>query len=262
MGSPAANPYTPTRTGGDCLYRVIIVDDDVWSREDVKTSFGFAQNGFDVVGEYGDAESGLAAILRDVPDLVVSDIRMNASSGLDMLRRIRENQLPLLFVLVSGYDDFSYVQEAFRYQAFYYLLKPLDDTKSQNLLLRIRSELMQRDASGSKTYCNDSLGKAMQYIDEHLDSNFTLDEMAKALYINKNYLSSTFTKRLGQTFTQYKNAQRVALAAKMIREGEPRLLDVAQQSGFDSPSHFCKVFKQVLGVTPQEYKYVHKNTLL
>ena len=196
-----------------------------------------------------------------MPDLVISDIRMSAGSGLDMLRRIRENQLNVLFVLISGYDDFSYVQEAFRYQAFFYLLKPLEDLKSQRLILRIRGELMQRDSQSSKTYRNDSLGKAMQYIDEHLDSSFTLDEMAKALYINKNYLSSTFTKQLGQTFTQYKNTQRIALAAKMIREGEPRLLDVAQQTGFDSPSHFCKVFKRVLGVTPQEYKSNHGNTM-
>ena len=244
------------------MYSVILVDDDILSREDMKSSFDFPRNGFEVIGEYSDADSGLSAILRDTPDLVISDIRMNASSGLDMLRRIRENQLAVLFVLVSEYDDFAYVQEAFRYQAFYYLLKPLDDVNAQRLLLRIRTELMQRDSNGRKTYRNDSLGKAMQYIDEHLETSFTLDEMAKALYINKNYLSSTFTKQLGQTFTQYKNTQRVALAAKIIREGEARLLDVAQQAGFDSPSHFCKVFKRVLGVTPQQYKDVHKNTLL
>lgn len=240
------------------MYRVIIVDDDRWSREDIKASFAFAQQGFEVIGEYGDADSGLAAILRTSPDLVVSDIRMGANSGLDMLRRLRENQVPSLFVLVSGYDDFAYVQEAFRYQAFFYLLKPLDDEKPRQLLLRIRSELMQRGAKEEKVYGEDSLGRAMQYIDEHLDENFSLEDMAAALYLNKHYLSDLFTKKLGQTFTQYKNAQRVDLAAQMIRRGDLRMLDVAEQAGFDSASHFCKVFKQILGVTPYQYKNANK----
>lgn len=236
------------------LYRVILVDDDKWSREDIKASFAFSRHGFEVAGEYGDADAGLAAILRDQPDLVVSDIRMGASSGLDMLRRLRENNVPSIFVLVSGYDDFAYVQEAFRYQAFYYLLKPLDDVKPRELLLRIRSRLMQEDAAKTKTYPNDSFGKALRYIDEHLDSPFSLEEMAGALYLNKNYLSDMFTKRLGQTITQYRNAQRIYLAAQLIREGGSGLLEVAQRTGFDSASHFCKVFKQVMGVTPQQYK--------
>jgi len=236
----------------------MIVDDDIWSREDIKTSFAFAGQGFRIVGEYGDADSGLAAILRSPPDLVVSDIRMGASSGLDMLRRLRENQIRSIFVLVSGYDDFSYVQEAFRYQAFYYLLKPLDDVKPRQLLLRIRSELMQRDALADKNYGDDSLGRALQYIDKHLSTSFTLEDMAGALYLNKNYLSDLFTKRLGQTFTQYKNAQRVDLAAQMIREGDLRMLEVAERTGFDSASHFCKVFKHILGVTPNQYKIVNR----
>ena len=236
------------------LYRVILVDDDVWSREDIKTSFDFSRHGFEVIGEYSNAETGLAAILRDCPDLVVSDIRMGVSSGLDMLRLCRANNVNALFVLVSGYDSFAYVQEAFRYKAFYYLLKPLDDAQSQELLLRVRSHLILDAPSKAKTYSNDSFGKAMQYIDEHLETQFSLEEMANALYLNKNYLSDMFSKRLGQTFTQFRNAQRIDLAAHLIREGGKGLLDVAQLTGFDSASHFCKVFKQVMGVTPQQYR--------
>lgn len=236
------------------MYRVILVDDDVWSREDIKASFDFARHGFEVIGEYSNAETGLAAILRDYPDLVVSDIRMSANSGLDMLRLCRANNVNALFVLVSGYDSFDYVQEAFRYQAFYYLLKPLDDAQSQELLLRVRSHLILDAPSKAKTYSNDSFGKAMQYIDEHLETQFSLEEMANALYLNKNYLSDMFSKRLGQTFTQFRNAQRIDLAAHLIREGGKGLLDVAQLTGFDSASHFCKVFKQVMGVTPQQYR--------
>ncbi len=236
------------------MYRVILVDDDKWSREDIKASFAFAQNGFEVIGEYADANTGLAAILRDCPELVVSDIRMGAKSGLDMLRLCRENNVQSLFVLVSGYNSFAYVQEAFRYQAFYYLLKPLDDEQPQKLLLRIRSSLDQQAPARTRTYSNDSFGKALQFIDEHLEEAFSLEDMANALFLNKNYLSDLFSKRLGQTFTQYKNTQRIDLAAQLIREGNAGLLDVAQRTGFDSASHFCKVFKQVMGVTPQQYK--------
>lgn len=120
------------------MYRAMIVDDDKWAIEDIRKSFRFHDWGFEVVGEYNNAEDALAMILRAPPDLVISDIRMSKNSGLDMARICREQGVRTLFVIVSGYDSFSYVQDAFRYGVFFYLLKPIEDGQVCELMQRIR----------------------------------------------------------------------------------------------------------------------------
>lgn len=241
--------------GRDSMYRAMIVDDDKWAIEDIRKSFRFHDWGFEVVGEYNNAEDALAMILRAPPDLVISDIRMSKNSGLDMARICREQGVRTLFVIVSGYDSFSYVQDAFRYGVFFYLLKPIEDGQVCELMQRIRAQLDAREQPEEKVYTNDSFGKALIYIDGNFTAPITLESVANALYINKNYLSQLFSKRLGITFTHYRNSLRVHYAKQLIREGEHNMTLLAEKVGFESLSQFSKVFKQIEGSSPQQYRH-------
>ena len=86
----------------------------------------------------------LEAILRDPPDVVISDIRMPALSGLDLLAAIREAQLPVEVVLVSAFADFAYAQEAISRGAFQYLLKPVKKAELEDCLTRLRTLLAKK----------------------------------------------------------------------------------------------------------------------
>ena len=243
------------------MYRVVIVDDDKWAIEDIKYSFSFPQKGFKISGEYLDSAEALEKILSAPPDLILSDIRMEPYSGLDLAQMCAEKGIASLFVMISGYDHFVYAQEAFRYSVFDYLLKPIDDRQVQKLMERVCTKLKSRpDLYGVPTK-GDLIETAQQYIDEHYLESLSLESVAAAVHVNKNYLSDLFSKRMGMTLTDYRNKLRLDYAKRLLlsRQEESSINDVALDSGFESNSQFSKVFKRATGMSPQQYRNTKKN---
>lgn len=107
------------------MFRLIIADDEMDARDNMIACIDWAANGLEIVGTAGDGLSALNLILREQPDLVLIDIRMPGLSGIDVIKRIRENmEIPPAFIIVSGYDEFVYAQEAINLGVVCYLLKP------------------------------------------------------------------------------------------------------------------------------------------
>ncbi|MCI9142067.1 MAG: helix-turn-helix domain-containing protein [Lachnospiraceae bacterium] len=236
------------------MYHVIIVDDDKWAIEDIKESFCFADWNFEITGEYGSAEEALPHILAEQPELVVTDIQMNRHSGLEMIRTCREQGMETLFILVSGYDDFNYVQDAFKYGVFFYLLKPIDDAKVHEVMEQLWEKLDKTSRLLSELHSPGTFEKAIAYIEKHYMEAITLESVAKALFINKNYLSQLISKRKGETFIQYRNRLRVDYAKRLIRMGNHNMTDVAASAGFEDASQFSRIFRQIAGESPTGYR--------
>ncbi len=87
-----------------------------------------------------DGGEAIARTGVQVPDLVITDIRMPVKTGLDLILHCRGLEPPPLVLVVSGYKDFSYVQEALRYGALDYILKPLDPVQFEACLRRARAQ--------------------------------------------------------------------------------------------------------------------------
>lgn len=235
----------------DNMYSVVLVDDDRWALKDIRKTFDFERYGFLVDGEYSNAETAFEKIQENPPDLIISDVRMEKANGLEMVKWLREHQINIPVVIVSGYDRFDYAQEALRQGVFDYLLKPLDDSQVQSLMEKILAKL---NAQESESYPCDLLGQVLQYIDEHYMISLPLDQVAEKFFLNKNYLSDLFSKRMGMTFTQYKSKVRVNHAKQMLANSTMSITDIAYAVGFNSSSRFSKVFLQVEGMTPQQYR--------
>lgn len=236
------------------MYRAMIIDDDQWAIADMKRCFAFERHGFCLCGAYYSAEDALTAILADPPDLIISDICMESNSGLDLARICREKGVDALIVLVSGYDDFAYVQEAFRQNVFQYLLKPLDDEQVAQVMVRAK-ERLHAAAPKARPGNMDVVERTIQLIEQrYMDIDLRLDQLADEVHTNKNYLSELFRQRTGVTFTDYKNQVRVRHAKRLIREGREGMTQIALSVGFDSASYFSRIFKQYMGLTPQEYR--------
>lgn len=234
------------------MYRAVIVDDDKWALADIRQSFNFFHWGFEVAGEYQNADDALAAIAQSPPELVVSDIKMGEMSGLDLARRCREQGLQTVFIIVSGYDSFSYVQDAFRYGVFFYLLKPINDQQVAEVMGKVREKLEQQEG-GKAAYSDDTLGRALQHIDENCCEHLTLESLAAALFVNSSYLSQLISKGVGMPFVTYRNRQRMRRAKDLIDQGQHNVAILAEQVGFLSPGQFSKVFKQEEGISPHQY---------
>lgn len=238
------------------MLRAIIIDDDQWAIADMKRSFDFESYGFSLVGTYRNAEDAMEAILQDPPDLIVSDICMEASSGIDLSRTCREHGIDALIVLVSGYDDFEYVNQAFQWNVFQYLLKPLDDEKVAQVMQRAQKQLgaLRQEAGESL------VDQVVLIIEEqYMQQDLRLESVAERIHVNKNYLSEQFRLKMGISFTDYKNLVRLRKAKEILRKGTQSMTQIALAVGFDSSSYFSRIFKQYTGITPQEYRKNRRN---
>lgn len=239
------------------MYTVITIDDNPWILDDIRRTFDFASNGFEVAGEFTSAEEALPVILSIRPDLIVSDIRMGKISGLDLAGICRENGLDSIIVLLSGYERFDYAQTAIRHQVFDYLLKPIDDSRVQELMERILSALHEK-APASKPGTNDTFRQITDYIEAHYGQSISLNDVADLVHMNRTYVSEFFTRNAGMSFPQYKAQVRIRHACEMIEQGGQSMTDIAFAAGFESLSRFSRVFSQLKGMSPQQYRQQFK----
>jgi two-component system LytT family response regulator len=121
------------------LIRALIVDDELLARDGVRLQL---QNERDIsiVGEAIDGPEAVAAINRLHPDLVFLDIQVPGYDGFEVLRRVSSVQLPAI-IFITAYD--CYAVRAFEARALDYLIKPLNDTRFQETLDRVRRILVR-----------------------------------------------------------------------------------------------------------------------
>ena len=96
--------------------------------------------------------------------------------------------------------------------------------------------------------------QAVAYVWEHLEDGVSVDEMARALGVSRPYLSGRFAKDTGKSISEYVLALRITRACQALREGDEPLSALAERLGFCSQSHFCRVFREQVGVTPARYR--------
>ncbi|RXZ78647.1 response regulator [Paenibacillaceae bacterium] len=119
------------------MYSVIIVDDEPWAIKGVKNAFNWSKYGFEIIGQFTNSHKALQFICEEKPDLVVTDIKMPGISGLDLIKMTKEKELDTAFVIVSGFSEFAYAQEALRYGALDYCLKPIDIEMTDSLIEKL-----------------------------------------------------------------------------------------------------------------------------
>lgn len=132
------------------MLKVFLVEDEYAIREGIRKSVHWEREGFELVGEAGDGEIAFPQILASEPDILITDIRMPFMDGLELSRLVKSRMPDVHILVISGYDDFSYAQEAIRIGVEDYLLKPLSEAsllkKLAEIGARIREERLQHDA--------------------------------------------------------------------------------------------------------------------
>lgn len=125
--------------------RAMVIDDEPLARRSVRR-FLKGHDDVECIGECGDGESGVSAILTKRPDLIFLDIQMPEMDGWDVLRMIGPDRIPVT-IIVTAYD--RYAIRAFDANAVDYLLKPFGKERFDRALLRAR-ERIARGLNGDK----------------------------------------------------------------------------------------------------------------
>lgn len=121
------------------MLRIFLAEDEVIVRETIKRMIPWEDLGFELVGEAADGEMALPLLLRQKPDLLITDIKMPFMDGLT-LAKVAKKEIPgLKVVILSGYDDFNYAKQAINIGVEDYLLKPITKNALIERLTEIRS---------------------------------------------------------------------------------------------------------------------------
>lgn len=216
-----------------------------------------------------DAEQGLTAAYREVPDLIISDIVLPGMSGRELTTQLksdlRTSHIPIILLTAQG----SLEQQIFGLESMAdtYIVKPFNYDyliASAKNLLKTRELLKAHytsDISSSgkpqvsrsldKKFLNDFAG----IVEENLgNENFNVDDIAKSIGISRVQLYRKVKALLDCSITDYILNRRLKKASYLLINESYSIAEITYRVGFSTPNYFSTVFKGKYGVTPTEFK--------
>lgn len=122
--------------------RILIVDDEPLVRIGIKSAIDWKANGMEIVGEAADGEEAIKLILEQQPDVVILDIKMPKKDGLEVLLEMKERGIHSKVIILSSFDDFTYVKKAMKWGAVDYFHKPsMNEHEIASVLNKIKDEM-------------------------------------------------------------------------------------------------------------------------
>lgn len=109
--------------------KVFLVEDEMVIRRGIKNSIDWEKEGYIFCGEASDGELAYPMIIKEKPDILITDIRMPFMDGLELCKLVKKELPNIKILILSGYDEFDYAKEAIRLGVTEYLLKPISSGK-------------------------------------------------------------------------------------------------------------------------------------
>ena len=122
-------------------YTIIVADDEEELRRALIDKVNWESVGFKVIGEAENGIEALELVEKLNPDLLLTDIKMPFVSGIELARQVREVHPSTQIAFLSGYDDFSYAQQAIQYNIVSYILKPISAMELTEELKKIKEKI-------------------------------------------------------------------------------------------------------------------------
>lgn len=157
------------------------------------------------------------------------------------------------------YEKEAYYKE---YQSLNDELKTHLKFENQGILLQLISRFLS--SNGFKSDHSQSTPSkildTMSYVQLHLDENLAVSQLAKRVNQNQDYFSRQFLIHTGQRPLNYIHEKKIERAQYLIATTDKTFLEIAMDTGFSNLPHFSKIFKQIVSLTPGEYR--HQNSQL
>ena len=235
--------------------RVLLVDDEIMIREGFKRLFDWEAHDCEVVGEAGDGMEAIQQIDMLQPDLVIMDINIPIVNGLKVIQMSRMKYPHMAFVIVSGYDDFSYCREALRLQITDYILKPVDYEEFGSCIDHLKISLYETNHAQEEIQQEErTIHGLTRYLQDHLQEEISLLVLSEQFHLSAQYISQLFKSEIGVNFLSYLTSIRMEKAKKLLVTTSLSVAEILEQVGYGDYRVFTKVFKKSEGVTPSQYR--------
>ncbi len=255
---------------------LLIINDEVLTAETMKTEIEWNNYGIDEVYTAFDADQAKAVIGSKTIDIMLCDIEMPGDNGIELLRWVRNEKLPIECIFLTCHPKFSYAQEAITLNCQDYILIPTlyEDIGNgvYKVVKRIQEErearkyqeygkraVQERIEQAAEHYGKKKTGKELveeivNYIAVNIgNEELSVNELGKHFYMHPVYLNRIFKKEKQITVSQYINEERMKLAVELLKANQLSANVIAEQVGYHAYSNFSSMFKKYYGCSPTEY---------
>lgn len=243
-------------------FRVIVADDEKLIAKNIARKIEQGCDSFEVVAMAGTGLEAFELTRQFLPDVVFSDIKMPEMDGIELIRRLKNHNPSVLTVIISGYSDFEYARAAIQHGAADYLLKPVNPDELKSLLQRLEATLLAREqqiAPRRQASPIEIVNNVMIYLRENYDKQIDFSSIANTQAVSAPYLSKLFHDHAGTSPSKYLTEYRMEQAKKLLKDSRLSIKEVADSVGYPDQFHFSKSFKNVVGVSPAQFREQEKN---
>lgn len=240
--------------------RLLIAEDEDPIRKGVVKYIQLHTDRFTKIYEAENGQEAVELLLKYHPDMLLLDMQMPLKNGMDVMEEARKAGLHPITVVLSGYDEFKYAQQAIKFGAKEYLLKPvraadilalLSGLADEYIGVEEKAENMAEEAGKQE---NPLVKAAKEYMEEHYAEDIFLADVAEKLGISQGYLSTMLKSSLGLGFVEYLHQIRIDHACCYLEQNYLKNYEIAYKVGYQDEKYFSKIFKKVKGVSPKEYR--------
>lgn len=123
------------------MYKLMMIDDEEEVRQGIIQKIEWEKYGFEIIGEAENGREALDLIEKSIPDVVITDIKMPIMDGLELSSILKESFPVIKVVLLTGFDEFKYAQQAINYGIVEYVLKPVLPKDMVTLLQKLKEKI-------------------------------------------------------------------------------------------------------------------------
>lgn len=250
------------------MYKLLIVDDEPQILEGMKRILDWKHYGFEHIETCNSTDAAVSRAMQLLPDIAIFDVCIGKNRGYDAIQRLNEANLPTKYIIMSGYSDFHYAQQAIRCGVKDYLLKPVDREKLQQVIENIivtdlhgtignqNEDSLQMDPVLGVPY--DTLSKLVRRIllmvKTEYAQNITLKSVAERLQMNNTYLGQLFIKETQIKLSEYLMIYRMQRAKELILSTNEKIHWIAGSVGYNNLNYFYTHFQNYFGKSPSDLR--------
>lgn len=242
--------------------KVLIVDDEPLICESIQADFARMGHPW----EYEVFTAGSVAAAEEIYyhegiDILITDINMPGGSGLILVSEVHKDNPDCAILVLSAYDNFSYVRNAFMMGAADYILKPIAFSEFESCVRKLAERMpdgVGKKESREKVQMIFKIEDVVEYIGQHVGERLSAVEMAKKMALSYGSFGKIFKLHTGMTFSSYLLWYRMECAKEYLLNSNIKIKQVAYKVGYrENPQHFSRDFMKQTGMTPKEFRTSH-----
>jgi YesN/AraC family two-component response regulator len=250
------------------MYKLLIVDDEPQILKGLKLTLDWAKLGFCRIETAEKYEDAIDIAIEMEPDVALFDVCLGEHFGFEIINRLNEVNLKTIYIMISGYGEFEYAQQAMRCGAKAYMLKPVNRAELQTIIeqvivsdlggtlpdVDINSDNIDPVSKIPYSDLSKLTNKIMVMIKTDYSGDLSLKIIAHKFKMNSAYLGQSFLKETKLKFSEYLMIYRLQKAHELILGSNDKIQYIAKQVGFTNLNYFYIQFRLYYGISPTDLR--------